>query len=93
METQKGTGTVEDNMAVSTNLNIILLYNSVRLYSTNGVLFIYFHSIELLLESRSYLEVYFQDSLGSPVVKNLPANAEDMSSIPGPGRFHMPRCN
>ena len=24
------------------------------------------------------------------VVKNLPANAGDRSSIPGPGRFHMP---
>ena len=26
---------------------------------------------------------------GSPVVKNLPANAGDMGSIPGLGRFHM----
>ena len=25
---------------------------------------------------------------GSPVVKNLPASAEDMGLIPGPGRFH-----
>ena len=24
-----------------------------------------------------------------PVVKNLPANAGDTGSIPGPGRFHM----
>jgi len=24
------------------------------------------------------------------VVKNLPANAEDMGLIPGPGRFQMP---
>ena len=31
------------------------------------------------------------DVPGSPVVKNLPANAGDMSSIPGLGRFHMPR--
>ena len=29
-----------------------------------------------------------QDLPGGPVVKNLPANAEDMGSIPGPGRFH-----
>ena len=28
---------------------------------------------------------------GGAVVKNPPANAEDMSSIPGPRRFHMPR--
>ena len=26
---------------------------------------------------------------GGPVVKNLPASTGDMSSIPGPGRFHM----
>ena len=27
---------------------------------------------------------------GSPVVKNLPCNAKDTSSVPGPGRFHTP---
>ena len=26
---------------------------------------------------------------GSSVVKNLPANAGDTGSIPGPGRYHM----
>ena len=26
---------------------------------------------------------------GGPVVKNLPANAGDMGSIPAPGRSHM----
>ena len=31
------------------------------------------------------------DFPGGPVVKNLPANAGDMGSIPGLGRFHMPR--
>ena len=25
------------------------------------------------------------------MVKNLPANAGDMGSVPAPGRFHMPR--
>ena len=33
------------------------------------------------------------DFSDGPVVKNLPANAEDTSSIPGPGRSHMPRGN
>ena len=37
---------------------------------------------ELLKEFRD-----FSDGL---VVKNLPANAGDMGSIPGLGRFHMP---
>ena len=27
---------------------------------------------------------------GGSVVQNPPANAEDMGSIPGPERFHMP---
>ena len=30
------------------------------------------------------------DFPGGPVVKNLPANAGDTDSIPGPGRFHVP---
>ena len=33
------------------------------------------------------------DFLGGAVDKNLPANARDMGSIPGPGRFHMPQSN
>ena len=28
-----------------------------------------------------------------PVVKNLPCNAENINSIPGPGRSHMPWGN
>ena len=38
--------------------------------------------------------LYFEDAMrdfsGGPVVKNLPAKARDMGSIPGPGRFYMP---
>ena len=30
---------------------------------------------------------------GGAVVKNPPANAGHMGSIPGPGRSHMPRSN
>ena len=30
---------------------------------------------------------------GSAVVKNLPANAGDTGSSPGPGRSHMPGSN
>ena len=36
-------------------------------------------------------EIHFEDFPGGPVVKNLPANAGDMGSVPGLGRFHMPR--
>ena len=34
-----------------------------------------------------------EDFLGGPVVKNPPANAGDMGSIPGLRRFHMLRSN
>ena len=34
-----------------------------------------------------------QDFPGSPVVKNPPASAEDIGSIPDPGRFHMLQGN
>ena len=34
-------------------------------------------------------KIKFLDFLGGPVVKNLPANAGDKGSIPGPGRFRM----
>ena len=33
------------------------------------------------------------DFSDGPVVKNLPDNAGDMGSIPGPGRSHMPWDN
>ena len=39
---------------------------------------------------------YQKTQLGFPggaVVKNPPANAGDMGSIPGPGRSHMPQSN
>ena len=38
-------------------------------------------------------EYFCVDFPGAPVVKNLPANAGNMGSIPGPGRFHVPRGN
>ena len=31
------------------------------------------------------------DFPGGPVVKNPPANAGDLGSVPGLGRFHMPQ--
>ena len=34
-----------------------------------------------------------EDLPGGAVVKNPPANAGDMGSIPGPGRSHMPWSN
>ena len=39
------------------------------------------------------LNVYMRDFLGGAVVKNLPAKAGDMGSIPDPRGSHMPRRN
>ena len=41
------------------------------------------------LEKNTSLKKMFEDFPGGPVVRNPPANARDMGSIPGPGRFHM----
>ena len=35
------------------------------------------------------LKTQYRDFPGGTVVKNPPANARDMGSIPGPGRSHM----
>ena len=39
------------------------------------------------------ITMWTEDFPGGTVDKNLPANAGDVRSIPGPGRFHMPRSN
>ena len=39
------------------------------------------------------LKNFTSDFSGGIVVKNLPANAGDTGSSPGPGRSHMPRSN
>ena len=46
---------------------------------------------------QSYLDAwdrkYLGDFPGGAVIKNPPANAGDIGSIPSPGRFHMPQSN
>ena len=37
--------------------------------------------------------MYIEDFPGGTMNKNLPDNAGDTGSIPGPGRFHVPRSN
>ena len=39
------------------------------------------------------IKTTMRDFPGGPVVKNLPANAGVMGSIPGLGRFHIPWGN
>ena len=38
-------------------------------------------------------KILSKDFPGGTVVKNLPGNAGDTGSSPGPGRSHMPRSN
>ena len=49
----------------------------------------------LFLSSRrmTIKKTQLRDFPGGTTVKNLPANAEDTGSIPGPGRSHMLRSN
>ena len=50
---------------------------------------------ELLINAKTWMNLrnILQDIPGGPVVKNRPATAGDMSSIPGQGRFPMLRSN
>ena len=48
------------------------------------------------MSKKELLSRIYKELLGFPggaVVKNPPANAGDMGSSPGPGRFHMLRSN
>ena len=45
------------------------------------------------LEQQGDVSAAQNDLSRGSVVKNLPANAEDMGSIPGLGRFHMTWSN
>ena len=38
------------------------------------------------------LKITLQGSPGAPTVKNLPCNAEDTGSTPGPGRLQVPHA-
>ena len=51
--------------------------------------FIYDHL--LLVHLCVFIIKMCLDFTGGSVVKNSPANARDMDSIPGPGRFHVPQ--
>ena len=55
--------------------------------------FILWLLIQILLRRCVGQKTCVLDFPGGAVVKNPPANAGDMGSIPGPGRSHMPRSN
>ena len=46
-----------------------------------------------MLKKARVKKIFYGDFPGGTVVKNLPANAGDTGSSPGPGRSHMPWSN
>ena len=55
--------------------------------------FFFFYYIHDFIRSLGSFKIHKTDFPGGSEVKNLPCNARDTSSIPGPGRSHMPRGN
>ena len=45
------------------------------------------------LELKYLTKIVYKGFHGGTVVKNLPANAGDTGSSPGPGRSHVPQSN
>ena len=43
--------------------------------------------------NKTFIKKHQESFPGGTVVKNPPANAGDMGSSPGPGRYHMPWSN
>ena len=42
-----------------------------------------------MTQKNAMIKIHGSNFPGGPVVKNPPANTQNMGSIPGPGRFHM----
>ncbi|KAI4577518.1 hypothetical protein MJT46_003353 [Ovis ammon polii x Ovis aries] len=49
--------------------------------------------LSLQMGEKAALRHLDLDFTGGSVVKGRPANAGDIGSIPGPGRFHMPQSS
>ena len=67
------------------------IYEHVTLILYAMLSFLKKFSVWLFYLDEKY--VMLRDFPGGPVVKNLPADAGDMGSSPGPGRSHMPQSN
>ena len=68
-----------------------VLYFHIDINSSNFFKQIFQLGVILIVLKYLMLKRKSWDFPGGPLVKNLPANAGDTGSIPGPGRFHMPR--
>ena len=68
--------------------------NSVRMQDTKLIYRNMLHCYTLTMnDQKRKLRKESQDFSGGAGVKNLPANAGDTGSIPGPGRSRMPQGN
>ena len=66
----------------------------IHYVSFNNNHYLFSSQTDLALANRNSFKINScGDFPGGPVVKNLPANAGDMGSIPGPGRSHVPPSN
>ena len=90
-------GTVQKPFLVSALIHEEATFKSERL---SAPLLVSIYSKPLVLKTQEYIKfnwwvlVKNADFWGFPggaVITNLPANAGDMGSSPGPGRSHMPR--
>ena len=52
-----------------------------------------FYSLYFYIYLNFHYKKFYWDFPGGAVVKNLPANAGNTGSSPGPGRSHMPWSN
>ena len=55
--------------------------------------FILYLEVKYHISSNLFFKIALRGFPGGTVVENLPANAGDTGSSPGPGRSHMPRSN
>ena len=69
------------------------LFVALSLYTVLIFLFMMDLRRSFGFEKNTAPRSYFEDCPGGPVVKTLPAVAEDTGSIPGPGRLHMRRAS
>ena len=80
------------SIEIVSNMHILMIFiiHSMDIY-LNLMMWNSLHIATLQLFNVHCQKWESQDSPGGPVVTNPPANAEDMGSIPGPGRSPLPR--
>ena len=67
---------------------------TASLGSNSVVITININTVATIIHTRRlYFQRFVQGFRGGAVVKNLPANAGDTGSSPGPGRFPKPQSN